>query len=50
MNECGYSVIWSTQTLNASLNEFEYMYIIKTGLNVHFVQSWRTDVIVSNKC
>ena len=46
MNECGYSGIWSNQTLNVSRNEFKYM--IKPRLNDHFFQLWRSDVLTAN--
>ena len=42
MNECGYSGIWSNQTLNVSLNVFKNM--IKTRLNDQYCQLWRSDV------
>ena len=48
MNKCGYSGIWSNQTLNVSLNVFKYM--IKTRLNDQYCQLWRSDVFESNKC
>ena len=48
MNKCGYSGIWSNQTLNVSLNVFKNM--IKTRLNDQYCQLWRSDVFESNKC
>ena len=42
MNACGYSSIWSNQTLNVSLNVFKNM--IKTRLNDQYCQLWRNDV------
>ena len=48
MNECGYSGIWSNQTLNVSRNKFKYM--IKPRLNDHFFQLWRSDVFDSKSC
>ena len=48
MNECGYSGIWSNQTLNVSLNLSKNL--IKTRLNDKYCQLWRSDVFWSNKC